>query len=64
MMGLNVCTTPFYSPESNGMAESVIKTFKRDYVHMNILTDAVTVMNQLPVWFWDYNLELCGKAAF
>jgi transposase InsO family protein len=55
MMGLDVCTTPFYSPESNGMAESFIKTFKRDYVHMNNLDDAVTVMKLLPLWFGDYN---------
>jgi transposase InsO family protein len=55
MMGIDVCTTPFYSPESNGMAESFVKTFKRDYVHLNNLTDARIVMKQLPAWFADYN---------
>ena len=55
MMGLLVCTTPYYSPESNGMAESFVKTFKRDYVHMNPLPDAKTVLEKIPGWFQDYN---------
>jgi putative transposase len=55
MMGLYVCTTPYYSPESNGMAESFIKTFKRDYVDIHELPDAETVMGLLPSWFEDYN---------
>jgi len=45
----------YYSPESNGMAETFIKTFKRDYVRIHELPDAVTVMEQLPRWFEDYN---------
>jgi putative transposase len=54
-VGLEVCTTPFYSPESNGMAEAFIKTFKRDYVRMHELSDAMRVLEQLPSWFEDYN---------
>jgi putative transposase len=37
------------------MAESFVKTSKRDYVQMNILHDARTTMEQLPRWFEDYN---------
>lgn len=54
-LGLLVCNTPAYSPESNGMAESFVKSFKRDYVYLNRLDDAATVMRQLAVWFEDYN---------
>ena len=54
-IGLEVCTTPYYSLESNGMAESFIKTFKRDYVHMNSFPDAKTVLEKIPGWFQDYN---------
>jgi putative transposase len=54
-LGLVVCTTPTYSPESNGMAEAFVKTFKRDYVYVNRLPSAAEVIAQLPAWFADYN---------
>lgn len=54
-LGLVVCTTPTYSPESNGMAEAFVKTFKRDYVYLNRLPSAAEVIAQLPDWFADYN---------
>src|SRR6185312_7397854 len=54
-LGFLVCTTPAYSPESNGMAEAFVKGFKRDYVYVNPLDDAASVMRQLAGWFEDYN---------
>lgn len=54
-LGFKVCTTPVRSPESNGMAEAFVKTFKRDYVYLNERPDAATVMAQLAGWFEDYN---------
>jgi len=37
------------------MAEAFVKTFKRDYVYVNELPSAASVLAQLPVWFEDYN---------
>ncbi|NNH16959.1 IS3 family transposase [Acinetobacter sp. ANC 4282] len=54
-LGFRICTTPIRSPQSNGMAEAFIKTFKRDYVYLNDMPDAATVLNALPVWIEDYN---------
>ncbi|QDF04307.1 hypothetical protein BHS04_13980 [Myxococcus xanthus] len=48
-------TTPAYSPQSNGMAESFVKTFTRNYVYGNELPSASHVFAQLPLWFDDYN---------
>ena len=55
MVGLNPCFTPVRNPESNGLAESFVKTFKRDYVFVNDRSDAETVLKQLTGWFEDYN---------
>lgn len=55
--GLIVRNTPSYSPESNGMAEAFVKTFKRDFVYLADVRDAATVMKQLPNWFEEYNEE-------
>lgn len=54
-LGLDIRTTPAYSPESNGMAEAFVKTLKRDYVWFGNLKDAQTVLGQLSKWFEDYN---------
>ena len=56
-MALNLvpCFTPVKSPESNGMAEAFVKTFKRDYVRVNPLPDATTALRQIAGWIADYN---------
>lgn len=50
-----VCRPPVESPESNGMAEAFVKTSKRDYVALHRLDHPRVVLEQLPVWFNDYN---------
>lgn len=54
-LGLVPCFTPVRSPQSNGMAEAFVKTFKRDYVYIHDRPDAQTVLSQLSAWFEDYN---------
>jgi putative transposase len=56
-LGLMPITTPAYSPESNGLAEGFVHTFKRDYVSVHDLHDAETVLAQLGQWFDDYNRQ-------
>lgn len=55
-------TTPVRSPQSNGMAEAFVKTFKRDYVQFAHRPDADTVIRQLAQWFEDYNENHPHKA--
>lgn len=54
-LGFVVCTTPPYSPESNGMAESFVKGFKRDYVYLADVRTGEELIQHLPAWFDDYN---------
>jgi putative transposase len=54
-LNLIACFTPVQSPESNGISESFVKTFKRDYVRINPLPDAVTALGKIAGWFEDYN---------
>jgi putative transposase len=54
-LGLRLCFTPVRSPQSNGIAEAFVKTFRRDYLRLSILPDAATVLGLLPAWFDDYN---------
>jgi putative transposase len=61
-IGLVSCFTPIRSPQSNGMAESFVKTFKHDYVYVHDRPDAQSVLAQLPRWFEDYNENHPHKA--
>ena len=54
-IGFLPLTTPAESPQSNGMAEAFVRTFKRDYVAVNPTPDAATVIRSLPKWFEHYN---------
>ncbi len=56
-LGLTPITTPAYSPESNGLAEAFVHTFKRDYVSGAELRDAETVLAQVGDWMADYNTQ-------
>jgi putative transposase len=49
-VGLKPGTTYIRSPQSNGMAESRVRTFKRDYADLADRPDAQTVMRHLPEW--------------
>ncbi|MBW0008229.1 MAG: DDE-type integrase/transposase/recombinase [Sphingomonas sp.] len=57
-IGLIPRTTPIESPQSNGMAEAFVKTFKRDYARVNPRPDASSVLRQLDRWFEHYNVSI------
>ena len=54
-LNLVPCFTPVKSPESNGMSEAFVKTFKRDYLRISSLPDAPSVLRQIAGWIDDYN---------
>ena len=54
-LNLKPCFTPVRSPQSNGMSEAFVKTFKRDYVGVNPLPNAKIVLDLVADWFEDYN---------
>ena len=54
-LNLVPCFTPVESPESNGMAEAFVKTFKRDYVRVSPIPDAATALALIDSWMEDYN---------
>ena len=56
-MGLRSCFTAPRSPQSNGMAESFVKTMKRDYVYVSDCDTGESVLKQLKRWILDYNNE-------
>ena len=54
-LGLKPVTTPITSAQSNSLAESFVKTFKRDYAKLAHRPDSQTVMGQLKAWFDDHS---------
>jgi len=55
MLGLEPCTTRVRSPESNGIAESFVKTIKRDYISIMPKPDSQMALINLAVAFGHYN---------
>jgi transposase InsO family protein len=54
-LGIKPVHTPVNSPQSNGMAESFVNTFKRDYVGCMDRSSGTAVLAQLPDAFRHFN---------
>lgn len=61
-LGLEPLTTPVRSPQSNGMAESFVKTMKHDYIAFMDKTDVATALISLGSAFEHYNEHHPHKA--
>lgn len=55
MLGIQDCKTVICSPQSNGMAESFVKTLKRDYLAFVELKDGDMALAELPKIIERYN---------
>ncbi|EPZ5060011.1 IS3 family transposase, partial [Escherichia coli] len=55
MLGLELKNTAVRSPESNGIAESFVKTIKRDYISIMPKPDGLTAAKNLAEAFEHYN---------
>lgn len=56
-LGIEDCKTAVSSPQSNGMAESFVKTLKRDYLPLIDLENAQAALSCLPEIIERYNEE-------
>jgi putative transposase len=54
-LGIKPVHVPVSSPQSNGMAESFVNTFKRDYVSPMDRSSADIVLRQMPAAFKHFN---------
>lgn len=59
-LGIEPVHTPVCSPQSNGIAESFVNTFKRDYVNLMDRSSAEIVLAQLPDPSRDLNEVIHG----
>ncbi len=56
-IGFTVCNTPVRSPESNGIAESFFRGFKRDYVYQAECPSFEAIKVLVDGWVDDYNTK-------
>lgn len=56
-IGFTVCNTPVRSPESNGIAESFFRGFKRDYVYQAECPSFEAIQALVDGWVSDYNTK-------